>query len=343
MMQIKNGKHRKLKLIVAWVAIFCWTGVFAVDDPLQGLAGPPFMAPDEIFPMPKSWVERPVRHIASKPAVLVVTLDQQLYPMLDPLIEKFAKEHKVEIIVQKGTCGISAGDLAEKTVDIGGFCCAPDLTDRLPGLRFHTLGIGALALIVHPHNAVDDLKIADARKIFAGEIRRWSEVPAGPGKKGDKLIIRSVARLHCKLRPGHWRLLLDNEDMFGPDILEVAAIPDMIRQVEKFRSAIGYETLWHIRRLSKHKRVKLLRLNGVDPSDKAALAAGKYPLYRVFNVTTWENSPAANPLADRLVAYLLQKANDLDPMTGIIPAKQLRQSGWLFKGAELIGEPNKRQ
>jgi signal transduction histidine kinase len=65
--------------------------------------------------------------------------------------------------------------LSRKAADIGAFCCAPGITDRLPGLRFHTLGIAAVVLLVHPDNPVDNISIGQAREIFMGETIRWSE------------------------------------------------------------------------------------------------------------------------------------------------------------------------
>ncbi len=46
------------------------------------------------------------------------------------------------------------------------------------------------------------------------------------------------------MRAGHWRLLLDNEDLFGPRLHKVEAMPDMISRVARNPAAIGYETQW---------------------------------------------------------------------------------------------------
>ena len=75
-----------------------------------------------------------------------------------------------------GPCGISRGLLFRKTVDIGGFCCPPGRTDRLPGLRFHTLAIAAIALFVHPDNTIEDLTLSQARDLYRGEITDWSRL-----------------------------------------------------------------------------------------------------------------------------------------------------------------------
>jgi len=282
-----------------------------------------------------------VTHATHQPVDLAVALDQQLYPSLGPMIETFAKERGVTIALQNGTCGISSGLLADKTVDIGGFCCPPGVTDRLPGLKYHTIGIGALALITHPSNPTENITVYDARALFGNDIRDWSELPMSGYKAGERQPVRALARLHCKIRPGHWRLILDTEQQFGWDITEVSAINDMVKQVSVTPGAVGYETLWHINRLAREDKsmVKTLRIKGASPHDSDALARGQYPLYRVFNITTWTDKPAFNALGDELAAYLVAQAEHIKPEFAIIPASELRRHGWAFDGAELLGEP----
>jgi hypothetical protein len=309
-------------------------------DPLKDLHGPSFTDPSEILEMPDSWEQQHVRYdLSEKDADLVVSLDQQMYPALEPVIQGYARDRSMKIVVKNATCGISSGTLSRKSVDIGGYCCAPGLTDRLPGLRFHTLGIAALTLIVHTDNPIDNITVEQARRIFMGEIYRWSELETSEGRKGENLPIQPVGRLHCKLRPGHWRLLLDNEDLFSASLLEVGAIPDMITQISSNKRSIGFETLWMKRHFHEHGRVKVLKINGYDPKDSSHAVSGDYPLYRVYTLTTWEGEGIVNPLALKLVEYLLQQVEHLEGKFNLVPVSRLRQAGWKFHGNELIGEP----
>jgi ABC-type phosphate transport system substrate-binding protein len=306
------------------------TTVHAGHDPLKGLAGPPFTDPSEIMAMPDAWKKQPIKYDVSSDNVdLVVSLDQQMQYAYRPLIHKFAEENNLNIIIHGGTCGISSGLLSRKAIDIGGFCCAPGLMDRLPGLQFHTLGISALALIIHPDNPVDNITLEQAQAIFMGKIHRWSELKTAKGTKGPNLPIEPVARLHCKNRPGR----------FSPNLREVGAIPDMISQVSANKHAIGHEILWMTRHFRDKGRVKSLKINGHSPDNPVHLLSGDYPLYRVFSLTTWEGAHDTNQTASKLVKYLMQQVEHLDEKFSFVPASRLRQSGWKFKGNELIGEP----
>lgn len=289
--------------------------------------------------MPEGWKEQPVRYEPEiGPADIVVTLDQHLYPLFADYIRKYAARQRIKVRVDEGTCGITAGKLARKTADIGGYCCPPGEADRLPGLRFHTVGIMPVAVVVHKDNPVEDMDIRQARELFNGKFYRWSEIKDLGGRRGLNIRIEAIGRLHCKLRPGHWRLLLDNEDLFSPNLTEVGTIPDMISLVARMPGAIGYEVPMMIKRYAKQGKVKILRLNGVAP-EAPALSAGRYPLYRTLNLTTWEGKAVENEKAEELVRQLLKEAERLEGMDGFVPSASLKKEGWKFKGDELIGEP----
>lgn len=335
---------RRLNFFISCTALPLLSGlVLAGNVMAEPLQGPAFSDLEHTEELPSEWRGKMIERsqwspVGAPPVDLAVTLDQHLYPALKPLIHTFAKTNGLRIAIQEGTCGISAGKLIDKAVDIGGFCCPPGETDRLPGVRYHALGIAALALLVHPENGQQELTLAEARSIFQGEIRSWVEVKQSAGKTVTTKI-RPIVRLHCKTRPGHWRLLLDNEDMFGPHVYEVSTIPDMISRVARQKEAIGYETLWMAEQYRDKGSVKVLRLDGVSPTDDDAVAKGLYPLYRTYNITTWTDDITRNSDAEKLAKYLSDNFHNVDPRYGIIPSSILREHGWRFHHGEIIGEP----
>ncbi|MEW6601446.1 MAG: hypothetical protein AB1499_10795 [Nitrospirota bacterium] len=323
-------------VVISLVSLILFAAsAYSVYAPAGGAGGPAFSDPAEIMEMPDEWQAGPITH-AQKDADLVVTLDGQMYHAWEPLIQAYAKEHGLKIVVNNGTCGVSAGGLAHKSIDMGVFCCPPDRTDRLPGIRFHTLGIAALALLVHPDNPNGDVTLEQARQLFGGTIRKWSR----PGEAGKTYsLVLPVGRLHCKLRPGHWRLVLDNKELFSPDLIEVGAMPDMIAKVSANPGAIGFETIWMMRYYEDMGKTKFLKINGHSPEDPANILSLKYPLYRVYSYATWEGKNLENPYAVKLGEYLMQAAEHLDAKYAFIPASELRKAGWKFSGGELTGEP----
>lgn len=300
--------------------------------------GPAFSDPGQsVQGMPEHWAQQPVvRKDWAQGADLAVTLDQHLYPALLPLIREFGAARDLNIAVQEGTCGISAGQLETKNADIGGFCCPAGVGDRLPGLRFHTLGIAALGILKHPSNPVSGLASDQVRSLFAGDAAFWGQLDE---RLDPRALIRPVGRLHCKARPGHWRLILDRDEDFSPRLEEVSTIPDMVAAVAENPQAIGYEVLWMTRRYREIGLVRAVPVDGVAPTDQQALVEGRYPFYRTFNITTWVDA-AAEPAAAALAEYLKANFERVDPVYGLISAQRLREAGWGFDGDELIRSPS---
>jgi len=283
------------------------------------------------------WSALPVTHEPGHGKVdLAVAVDQQEYPVLVPLISRFAKDKGIKIAVADGTCGVSAGLLSRKAVDIGGFCCPAGVNDRLPGLQFHTLGIVGIALFVHPENPVNDISLQQARDIFSKANSNWNQLT---GAHGNSASIDVVTRLHCKTRPGHWKLLLGQPDIFSSMSQDTTEVAQMIRSVADNHYAIGYETLQMAARELRQGKVKALTINGLAPDSAEALIKGYYPLYRTFQLTTWDGV-AANPLAKELVEYLIDQVSHLKWEDAyMVDVEKLRRNGWKFQDQELVGEP----
>ncbi|MDH3348077.1 MAG: substrate-binding domain-containing protein [Desulfobulbaceae bacterium] len=299
--------------------------------------GPAFTDLDKRYRMPEQWREKKIsRDSWAKGANLAVTLDQHLYPAISNIIFDFAEKSRLKVAIHEGTCGISAGLLIQKKVDVGGFCCPAGVNDRLPDLEFHTIGIAGIAIIVHPDNPIKNLGLEQLRDIFQGKIYSWDQVMDGAIKRP----IRVIGRLHCKQRPGHWRLLLENEDLFSPNMIEVGTIKDMIERVAKDKAAIGYEVIYNLVHYKQSAPVKYIRINNADPSSLEDVASLHYPLYRTYNITTWKNGKN-NPLhpSYNLIRHIIASLDKIDPAYSIVPVTLLKKHGWKFINDELIGEP----
>lgn len=307
------------------------------------LTGEPFSDPGVVVSMPKTWQEQALQYNAAiKNADLVVNLDQSETPLLAPIIEKYSADNGINIIVTSGTCGVSNRNLLSKSIDIGSFCCPPGTEDRLPDIQFHTLGITPLAIIVHPDNPIEDITFEEAQKIFMGEIQRWQELKNAKTKPALPLYIQPITFIHCKNRPGHWRLLLNDEELFSVRIRNVTDIPAMIFQISTDKNAIGYEIPWLAKEYYKKQgEVKILNLNGVDPEKTEYLLRSQYPLYRVYNLTTWSDKTNRKEAADKLIQFLKEYVNKNGAQYHVVSSQRLRQQGWQFKEDELVGPPEK--
>ena len=327
------SKHSGALLITA--ILLMTTSVPTLSLAAHNTAGQAFEYSDKEVQKAPEWKEKSITYEEwARNADMAVTLDQHLYAIMLPLVQEFARDNDMDIAVKEGTCGISSGMIEKKSVDIAGYCCPAGSVDRLPGLSFHTIGIAPLAIIVHKDNPVDGITSDEARGLFSGKIRNWKEVG------GADMEVSPVARLHCKTRPGHWRLILDTEDDFAYHLQEVGTIPDMAHVVSVNRQAVGHLASWNIHIYEDKWKVKALSVNGLTPDNTDALMRGKYPFFRSYNITTWSGKNS-NENARRLVKYLIDNTHKVDSRFSMVPASRLREAGWKFKGDELVGEPGK--
>ncbi|MDH5516841.1 MAG: substrate-binding domain-containing protein [Gammaproteobacteria bacterium] len=298
-----------------------------------------FSDPGILAPVNQDWNDTTLNYDEKyRDSDLVVALGQQTHPLFKQLIADYAKQNNIKITLLHGTCGITSGRLRKKQVDVGAFCCPPGVNDRFPGMKFHSLGISPIALIVHPSNPLKNLSRQQAREIFQGKVSKWSAVDgAAPALSS---YIKPVGRLHCKIRPGHWRLLLSNENEFSPRLFEVGVIADMISQVARNKNAIGWEVPLMVEVYKDKGEVRMLKIDGHSADDLEYLLSGHYPLYRSYSLTTWENKDHKQS-ANKLVSYLQAHIEKVHAEVNYIPPSRLRKAGWKFIGDELVGEPDK--
>ena len=295
-----------------------------------------FSDPAVFVEVPDEWPAKPIQHLSKyRDADLVVSLGQQSHPLFYELIPQYAEQNNLKIVVEQGTCGITSGRLLKKKVDVGAYCCPPGADDRLPGLKFYSLGISPIALVVHPDNPLENVTSKQAKEIFEGQVSNWAEI-----SPGNSRLIKPVGRLHCKTRPGHWRALLNSEDDFSPRLFEVGVIPDMISQVSRSASSIGWETPLMVDAHRNKGDVKVLDVDGHSPSEIEYVLTGKYPLYRSYSLTAWTEKSKANDEAIKLIKFLRQHIENIHQDISFIPVSKLKEAGWKFMGDELVGEPD---
>ncbi|MGD8594221.1 MAG: substrate-binding domain-containing protein [Gammaproteobacteria bacterium] len=160
-----------------------------------------------------------------------------------------------------------------------GFVCCPlsDKEVKENHLKVWPLAKEPILILVRDDNPVSDLSEDQVRGIFRGDITNWQEV-GGP----DKPIVL-VTRLHCKDRPGHWKLILPDAKEFRQQRLNVKSAAAMVQRINDFGSAIGHTgSTW---KFKPTDRVKPLTINGVAPTAEN-LANGSYPFYRQLSAVT---------------------------------------------------------
>ncbi|HSR12776.1 MAG TPA: phosphate ABC transporter substrate-binding protein [Thermodesulfobacteriota bacterium] len=183
---------------------------------------------------------------------LSVVGSTSVQPFAEALAEEYMTAHREKIFVQGG--GSSAGIQAVKTGAAQvGMSSRPLLAEEKSLLAVPII-YDAIAVIVNRENNVEELSTDQVRKIFSGEITRWSQV--GGREKPITLVSREDG---SGTREAFQNLIMGKNIMVSPSAL-VQDSNGAIRQVVgDDPNAIGYISLGLV-----DKRVKALRIDGVE-------------------------------------------------------------------------------
>ncbi len=160
------------------------------------------------------------------------------------------------------------------------------------------VAMDAIAIYVHPTNPVNNISIKQLQGIYRGEITNWSKL-GGPSKP-----IVPLVRRHCEGLPEVFRKIIVGtwfEHENKTDWLEVKSIEKMMENVEKFRLAIGYESLV----FATNGSVKILSVDGVWPTAEN-IRSKLYPFWRILSLGV-HKSLADDPMIKKFLEFTLTK------------------------------------
>ncbi len=185
----------------------------------------------------------------------------------------------------------NAGRSPGKTADYG--WCTPGLAGGSPDqARLGPLAWGALGVVVHPTNPIEDLSLPELRTIFDGRLTNWRIV--GGLDRPLELQILQHRSTGAEARVGELLFGDQNHPVVAGGVhaspatlvSAVAANPNAI-------AVIGIDLAHPPRQL------KLLSISGVT-ADYAGINAGTYPLYQPLYLA---HDPAPDSTARGLLAF----------------------------------------
>ena len=147
------------------------------------------------------------------------------------------------------------------------------------------IGREAFVFFVHPDNPVQSLTLAEIKGIYAGEITRWDQL----GVSGLGGILAYQREEGSGSQTALQRFVMRDTPLMPPATETVrGSMGDMVERVSAYRNhrnAIGYSFRFYCTALMKGFDVKLLAVNGVQPT-VANIENGAYPLASDFYAVT---------------------------------------------------------
>ena len=135
----------------------------------------------------------------------------------------------------------------------------------------------AFVFVVNTANKVDNLSLEEIVKIYKGEITNWKEVGGAdeeiipyqrPNGSGSQTAMISL-------------VMKDASFMTAPMMKiegEMGGLVDAIAEYDNAKAAIGYSYFYYINTMYKRDTIKMLAVNGVEPTIQT-IKNGTYPIY----------------------------------------------------------------
>ncbi len=230
---------------------------------------------------------------------------------MSSLTEAYFKLKQVDINLQGGGATRGIRDVANNKADIGGSCRYQLPGSKIEkGMKFEPVAWDALAIITHKDNPINNLSIAQVKKIYSGKITNWKSL--GGADKTIKLFTRTgkISGVGYSIRT---LIFADSNKEFvstkqfkssGP--LEIAVANDI--------DAIAITGVSSAR-LSN---VKILSLNNKRPTYRA-IQEGHYALYRPLYITYNPKSKHIKQVKDFIKFAHSRAGHKIMKKNGVIP------------------------
>lgn len=182
-------------------------------------------------------------------------------------------------------------------------------------LIYTPIGKEAFVFFVNFENPIADLTLDEIKDIYSGKTKRWSDLGvSGFGK------IRAFQRDEGSGSQTALIKLMDGEPLAVPPKEEVIAgmggIIEKTADYKNYKNAIGYSFRFYTTEMVNNDNIKLLKINGVYPSEEN-IANGSYPVSSYFYAVTRSD---ASESTKKLLSWLCgPEAKELIKKTGYTP------------------------
>ena len=162
-------------------------------------------------------------------------------------------------------------------------------------LDIRELGKDALVFLVNEDNPVESLTVQQIYDIYTGRITNWSEVGGNdveikaflrPETSGSQTLMRKLILGDAKLIEGQFEQIPTMEGMIN-----------RLKDYENNSNALGFSVYYYASSMHQVPGVRLIRVEGVEPSNET-ISNGEYCLVNPFFVVT-NGQSSGNALAIR--------------------------------------------
>ena len=228
------------------------------------------------------------------------------------LAKAYQRKTGIKINLQGGGATKGIRNAAKGVIDIGG-ACRPIIDNNAQERNAYQVPVAwdALAVIVHSNNPVDSISVRDLQRIYLGKVTNWKQL--GGWDRPIELYERrgKISGVGRTLR----ELVFANflQDFAGAKYVVPSSGP-LEKGVEKNMLGIGTTGVSS----AKRRDVKILKLNGKDPSYEN-IRSGSYVLYRPLYLVTRGAASADKKVKDFITFALSREGREVIRQAGSVP------------------------
>lgn len=222
----------------------------------------------------------------------------------------------VNVEIQGGGSGQGIKAIVEKIADFGALSRNVKEEEKANINNEYVIAKDGVAVVVNPESIIDDLTMEQIKKIYTGEIKNWSEVGGNDAPivvvsreegSGTRGAFTEITKVLSKNDAG------EEIDGTTQDALVQGSTGAIMQTVANTPDTIGYVSLG-----SLNENVKVLKVEGVAPSNETVLS-GDYKISRPFlYVSGAELSEAAQAFLDFIMS---DDGQAIVEESGFIPVK----------------------
>lgn len=175
----------------------------------------------------------------------------------------------------------------------------------------------AFVFIVNAENPVDGLTFTEIQDIYAGDITNWAQVGGE-----DAPIIAYQRPTGSGSQTAMMSLVMKDRKIMEPPTkqlrMEMGELVDAIADYDNADTAIGYSYFYYVNTMYKRDTIKMLAVDGVEPSIKT-IKSGEYPIYTNGFIVLRADQPEDSPASRWVAAVLSERGSRLIESAGYVP------------------------
>ena len=172
---------------------------------------------------------------------------------------------------------------------------------------------------VNADNPVDSLTIEEIQKIYSGEITNWKEVGGI-----DEEIVAYQRPENSGSQTGMLSLVMDGIEMKEPETETVAEsmfdIIDVVSDYDNGKASIGYSYYYYANTMYISENVKMLKVNGVAPSNET-IKTEEYPIITAYYAVTRKDETPDSLVTKLRDSMLSTRGQKVAEEAGYVPIK----------------------